>query len=106
MAAKIRRDDEVVVIAGKDKGRRGKVLQVRPDNRVLVSGVNLIKKHMKPNPTLGKQGGIVEKEAPLHISNVALFNPESNKAERVGFLLNEDGTKVRVFKSTGKEVGA
>ena len=106
MAAKIRRDDEVVVIAGKDKGRRGKVLQVRPDNRVLVSGVNLIKKHTKPNPTLGKQGGIVEKEAPLHISNVALFNPESNKAERVGFLLNEDGTKVRVFKSTGKEVGA
>jgi large subunit ribosomal protein L24 len=106
MAAKIRRDDEVVVIAGKDKGRRGKVLQVRSDNRVLVSGVNLIKKHMKPNPTLGKQGGIVEKEAPLHISNVALFNPESNKAERVGFLLNEDGAKVRVFKSTGKEVGA
>ena len=106
MAAKIRRDDEVVVIAGKDKGRRGKVMQVRPDNRVLVSGVNLIKKHMKPNPTLGKQGGIVEKEAPLHISNVALFNPESNKAERVGFLLNGDGVKVRVFKSTGKEVGA
>jgi|TARA_A100001388_G_C28512881_1_gene377138 large subunit ribosomal protein L24 len=106
MAAKIRRDDEVVVIAGKDKGRRGKVLQVRPDNRVLVSGVNLIKKHTKPNPTLGKQGGIVEKEAPVHISNVALLNPESNKAERVGFLLNEDGTKVRVFKSTGKEVGA
>ena len=106
MAAKIRRDDEVVVIAGKDKGRRGKVLQVRSDNRILVSGVNLIKKHMKPNPTLGKQGGIVEKEAPLHISNVALFNPESNKADRVGFLLNEDGTKVRVFKSTGKEVGA
>ena len=106
MAAKIRRDDEVVVITGKDKGRRGKVLQVRPDNRVLVSGVNLIKKHTKPNPTLGKQGGIVEKEAPVHISNVALLNPESNKAERVGFLLNEDGTKVRVFKSTGKEVGA
>ena len=106
MAAKIRRDDEVVVIAGKDKGRRGKVLQVRPNNRVLVSGVNLIKKHTKPNPTLGKQGGIVEKEAPVHISNIAIFNPESNKAERVGFLLNEDGTKVRVFKSTGKEVGA
>ena len=105
MAAKIRRDDEVVVIAGKDKGRRGKVLQVRPDNRVLVSGVNLIKKHMKPNPTLGKQGGIVEKEAPLHISNVALFNPENDKADRVGFRVSEDGTKVWVFKSTGKEVG-
>ena len=94
------------MIAGKDKGRRGRVLQVRPDNRVLVSGVNLIKKHTKPNPTLGKQGGIVEKEAPVHISNVALLNPESNKAERVSFRLNEDGTKVRVFKSTGKEVGA
>ena len=106
MAAKIRRDDEVVVIAGKDKGRRGKVLQVRSDNRVLVSGVNLIKKHIKPNPMLGKQGGIVEKEAPLHISNVALFNPENDKAERVGFRVNADGTKVRVFKSTGKEVGA
>ena len=106
MAAKIRRDDEVVVIAGKDKGRRGKVLQVCPDSRVLISGVNLIKKHMKPNPMLGKQGGIVEKEAPLHISNVALFNPENDKAERVGFRINVDGTKTRVFKSTGKEVGA
>jgi large subunit ribosomal protein L24 len=106
MAAKIRRNDEVVVIAGKDKGRRGKVLAVRPDDRVLVAGVNLVKKHTKPNPMLGKQGGIVEKEAPLHISNIALFNPENDKAERVGFRVNEDGTKVRVFKSTGKEVGA
>ena len=106
MAAKIRRNDEVVVIAGKDKGRRGKVLAVRPDDRVLVAGVNLVKKHTKPNPMLGKQGGIVEKEAPLHISNIALFNPENDKAERVGFRVNEDGTKVRVFKSTGTEVGA
>jgi large subunit ribosomal protein L24 len=106
MAAKIRRDDEVVVITGKDKGRRGKVLQIRPDNRVLVSGINLVKKHTKPNPMMGKQGGIVEKEAPLHISNIALFNPENDKAERVGFRVNEDGTKTRVFKSTGKEVGA
>lgn len=106
MAAKIRRDDEIVVIAGKDKGRRGKVLQVRPDNRVLVSGINLVKKHMKPNPNLGKQGGIVEREAPLHISNIALFNPGNGKADRIGFRINEDGTKSRVFKSTGKEVGA
>ena len=106
MAAKIRRDDEVVVITGKDKGRRGKVLQIRPDNRVLVSGINLVKKHTKPNPMMGKQGGIVEKEAPLHISNIALFNPENDKAERVGFRVNEDGTKTRVFKSTGQEVGA
>ncbi len=106
MAAKVRRDDEVVVIAGKDKGRRGKVMQVRPDSRVLVSGINLVKKHMKPNPMMGKQGGIVEKEAPLHISNIALLNPENDKADRVGFCINEDGTKSRVFKSTGKEVGA
>ena len=106
MAAKIRREDEIVVIAGKDKGRRGKVLQVRPDNRVLVSGINLVKKHMKANPTLGKPGGIIEKEAPLHISNIALLNPEHDKADRVGFCINEDGTKTRVFRSTGKEVGA
>lgn len=106
MAAKIRRDDEVVVITGKDKGRRGRVLQVRPDNRVLVSGINLIKKHTKPNPTMGKQGGIVEKEASLHISNVALYNPKSEKADRVGFKVSESGHKIRVFKSTGDEVGA
>jgi len=106
MAQKIRRDDEVVVITGKDKGRRGRVLKVRDDNRVLVAGVNLVKKHTKPNPTMGRQGGIVEKEAPLHVSNVALFNPENQKADRVGFKVNEDGTKVRVFKSNGKEVGA
>ena len=106
MAQKIRRDDEVVVIAGKDKGRRGKVLKVRDDQRLVVAGVNLIKKHQKPNPMMGRQGGIVEKEAPLHVSNVALFNPENQKADRVGFKVNEDGTKVRVFKSTGKEVGA
>ena len=103
MAAKIRRDDEVVVIAGKDKGRRGKVLQVRPDNRVLVSGVNLIKKHMKPNPMLGKQGGIVEKEAPIHVSNVAIVNPKTGKADRVGFRV-EDGKKVRFFKSDNELV--
>lgn len=106
MAQKIRRDDDVVVITGKDKGRRGKVLKVRDDNRLVIAGVNLVKKHQKPNPTMGRQGGIVEKEAPLHVSNVALFNPENQKADRVGFRVNEDGTKVRVFKSTGKEVGA
>lgn len=106
MAQKIRRDDDVVVITGKDKGRRGKVLKVRDDNRLVIAGVNLVKKHQKPNPTMGRQGGIVEKEAPLHVSNVALFNPENKKADRVGFRVNEDGTKVRVFKSTGKEVGA
>ena len=106
MAQKIRRDDDVVVITGKDKGRRGKVLKVRDDNRLVIAGVNIVKKHQKPNPMMGRQGGIVEKEAPLHVSNVALFNPENQKADRVGFRVNEDGTKVRVFKSTGKEVGA
>ena len=94
------------MITGKDKGRRGKVLKVRDDNRLVIAGVNLVKKHQKPNPMMGRQGGIVEKEAPLHVSNVALFNPENQKADRVGFRVNEDGTKVRVFKSTGKEVGA
>lgn len=105
MAAKIRRDDDVVVITGKDKGRRGKVLAVRPDGRVLVAGINLVKKHTKPNPMLGQPGGIIEKEAALHISNIALFNPESDKPERVGFRVNEDGTKSRIFRSTNKEVG-
>lgn len=99
MAAKIRRDDEVVVLAGKDKGKRGKVLSVLSDkDRVLVEGVNVIKKHQKPNPTLNEPGGIIEKEAPIHVSNVAIFNPETGKADRVGFRF-EDGQKVRYFKS-------
>ncbi|AMO74261.1 LSU ribosomal protein L24P [Pseudomonas citronellolis] len=102
---KIRRDDEVIVIAGKDKGKRGKVLKVLADDRLVVGGVNLIKRHTKPNPMLNQQGGIVEKEAPLHVSNVAIFNPETSKADRVGFKV-EDGKKVRVFKSTQKPVQA
>jgi large subunit ribosomal protein L24 len=102
---KIRRDDEVIVIAGKDKGKRGKVLKVLADSRVLVSGVNLIKRHTKPNPMAGVQGGIVEREAPMHLSNVAIFNAETNKADRVGFKV-EDGKKIRVFKSTQKPVDA
>ncbi|WP_044870891.1 50S ribosomal protein L24 [Pseudomonas sp. LFM046] len=102
---KIRRDDEIIVIAGKDKGKRGKVLKVLADSRVLVSGVNLIKRHTKPNPMAGIQGGIVEREAPLHLSNVAIFNGETNKADRVGFKV-EDGKKIRVFKSTQKPVDA
>ncbi|HCL2593189.1 TPA: 50S ribosomal protein L24 [Pseudomonas aeruginosa C40A] len=104
---KIRRDDEVIVIAGKDKGKRGKVLKVLADDRLVVGGVNLIKRHTKPNPMLGQQGGIVivEKEAPLHVSNVAIFNTETSKADRVGFKV-EDGKKIRVFKSTQKPVQA
>lgn len=102
---KIRRDDEVIVIAGKDKGKRGKVLKVLADDRLVVGGVNLIKRHTKPNPMLGQQGGIVEKKAPLHVSNVAIFNTETSKADRVGFKV-EDGKKIRVFKSTQKPVQA
>ncbi len=102
MAAKIRRDDEVIVLAGKDKGKRGKVLKViTGKDRVIVDGVNMIKKHEKPVPQLEKPGGIIEKEAPIHVSNVAIFNPASGKADRVGFRL-EDGKKVRVFKSNGE----
>ncbi|PJE80557.1 50S ribosomal protein L24 [invertebrate metagenome] len=103
---KIRRDDEIIVIAGKDKGKRGKVLTVRADGRLLVSGINMIKKHQKPNPMLGTPGGIVEKEAPIQASNVAILNPETNKADRVGFAFTEEGKKQRVFKSSGKPVEA
>jgi large subunit ribosomal protein L24 len=101
---KIKRNDEVVVLTGKDKGKRGKVLTVRPDGRVVVSGINMIKRHTKPNPQAGIAGGIVEKEAPIQASNVAIFNPATNKADRVGFKILADQTKVRVFKSNGEVV--
>jgi large subunit ribosomal protein L24 len=102
---KIKRDDEVIVIAGKDKGKRGKVLRVLENGRLLVGGVNIIKKHTKANPQAGVQGGIVEKEAGLHHSNVAIWNPKTEKADRVGFRL-EDGKKVRFFKSNGEALDA
>jgi large subunit ribosomal protein L24 len=99
MASKIRRDDEVVILAGKDKGKTGKVTKVLVEaGKVFVEGVNLIKKHTKPVPQLQQPGGIVEKEAPLQVSNVAILNPKSGKADRVGFRI-EDGKKVRFFKS-------
>ncbi|GAA0851046.1 MULTISPECIES: 50S ribosomal protein L24 [Marinobacter] len=101
---KIKRDDEVIVTTGKDKGKRGKVLKVQDDGRVLVSGINMMKKHTKPNPMLGTPGGIVEKEAPIQVSNVAIFNPQTGKADRVGFQVKEDGSKVRIFKSTNEAV--
>jgi len=101
--AKIKRDDEVIVIAGKDKGKRGRIAQVRTDNRVIITGINMVKKHQKPNPQAGVAGGIIEKEAPIQISNVAIFNPQTNKADRVGFRF-EDGKKVRFFKSTGEVI--
>jgi large subunit ribosomal protein L24 len=104
--AKIKRDDEVVVLTGKDKGKRGTVRKVLDENRVVVSGVNMIKKHTKPNPQAGVAGGIVEKEAPIQVSNIAIFNPSSNKADRVGYRIEDDGKKVRVFKSSGEVIDA
>ena len=95
---KIRKGDEVIVTAGKDKGRRGTVLEVFTDERVLVEGVNLAKKHVKPNPNIGEAGGIKDHAMPMDISNVLVFNPTAKKGERVGFRV-EDGKKVRVFKS-------
>jgi len=103
--SKIKRDDEVVVIAGKDKGKRGKVRRVVDGGRVLVAGVNMIKKHTRPNPQAGIQGGIVEREAPIQVSNVAIFNPETGSGDRVGYRV-ADGRKVRVFKSNGAEIDA
>ena len=100
---RIRKDDEVIVIAGKDKGRRGKVMRVVEDGeRVVVAGVNLIKRHTKPNPARGVAGGIIEREAALHVSNVMLFNPLTGKGDRVGFRVLEDGRKVRYFKSNNE----
>lgn len=104
MAAKIRKGDDVIVLAGKDKGKRGTVLATVADERVVVENVNLAKKHTKPNPAKGEPGGIVEKEMPLHISNVALFNPAADKADRVTFKTLDDGRKVRIFKSDGEVV--
>ena len=101
---KIKRDDEVIVIAGKDNGKRGKVSRVMKDGRLVVSGIKMIKRHTKPNPMLGTPGGIVEKEAPIQASNVAIFNPTTSKADRVGFKVLEDGKKVRVFKSNDELV--
>lgn len=103
--AKIKRDDEVIVIAGRDKGKRGTVRQVLDTGKLVVSGVNMIKKHTKPNPQAGVSGGIVEREAPIQISNVAIYNAEAGKADRVGYKL-EDGKKVRVYKSDGSAIDA
>ena len=100
---RIRKSDEVIVIAGRSKGLRGRVLKVLSDDRLLVENVNTVKRHVKPNPP-HNQGGIIEKEAPIHVSNVMLFNPATSKGDRVGFKILEDGRKVRVFKSTGEVV--
>lgn len=101
---KIRKGDDVLVTAGRDKGRRGTVLACLDGDLLLVGGVNRVKKHTRPNPMKGQAGGIVEKEMPIHLSNVALFNPSTQKGDRVGFKVLEDGSKVRVFKSNGELV--
>jgi large subunit ribosomal protein L24 len=101
---RIRQGDEVIVIAGKDKGKRGNVTRVMPDGRIVVTDVNMVKRHTKPNPNRGVAGGIIEKEMPLESSNIMLFNPQTNKGDRVGFRTLEDGRKVRFFKSTNEVV--
>ena len=104
--AQIRKGDEVIVIAGRDKGRRGVVLQMRTDDRVVVEGINVAKKHQRPNPAAGVSGGIVQKEMPVHVSNVMLYNPVTKKGDRVGFRTLADGRKVRFFKSNKEVVDA
>ncbi len=101
---KIKKNDEVVVLTGRDKGRRGEVLRVMKDGRLLVAGINMVKKHTRANPNVGERGGIVSKEAPIQVSNVAIWNDEDSRADRVGFKTEEDGTKVRIFKSNGKAI--
>ena len=103
MAAKLKRDDEVIVITGKDKGKTGKISSVLANGKLIIEGVNTVKKHQKPNPQAGVTGGIVEQEAPIEVSNVAILNSETGKADRVGFRL-EDGKKVRFFKSNNELV--
>ncbi len=102
---KIKKGDDIIVIAGKDKGHQGKVLRVNwPDKKVLIEGAGIVKKHVKPNPNNGTQGGIVEKEAPIALSNVAILNPVTSKRDRVGIKTLEDGRKVRYYKSNGEDI--
>lgn len=101
---RIRKGDEVIVIAGRSKGQRGHVLKVLKDDRLLVENVNMVKRHMKPDPQRQQPGGIVEREAPIHKSNVMLYNPATDQGDRVGFKVLEDGRKVRIFRSTGEVV--
>jgi large subunit ribosomal protein L24 len=103
---KIKKGDNVVVITGRDKGKRGSVTAVLDAQHVLVAGINQVKKHTRPNPMKNEQGGILTKEMPIHVSNVAIWNPVTQKADRVGFRLLEDGRKVRFFKSNGEQLSA
>ena len=103
---KIRKGDQVIVLTGRDKGKRGVIAARVDEDRVMVDGVNIVKKHVKPNPMKGTTGGVVEKTMPIHQSNIAIFNAASGKADRVGIKLLADGKKVRVFKSSGEEIKA
>ena len=103
---KIKKGDDIIVITGKDKGKRGAVLRILDTEHVLVEGINVVKKHQRPNPMKGATGGIVEKEMPLHISNVAIYNPVSKKADRVGVKIMEDGRSVRIYRSNGEMIDA
>ncbi len=102
---KLKRDDEVIVIAGRDNGKRGKITRVLSNGRLMVAGINMVKRHTKPNPNIGKAGGIIEKEAGIDASNVAIFNPKSGKADKIGIRLEADGNKVRIFKSDKSIIG-
>ncbi len=103
---KIRKGDQIIVLSGREKGRRGAVLQVLADGRVVIESVNMVKKHQKPNPQGGRQGGIIEKEMPLPVSKVAIWNPSAKRADRIGFKTLTDGKKVRFFKSNGEMIDA
>ena len=103
---KLRKGDQVIVLTGRDKGKRGTVSQRVDDERIVVDGVNVVKKHVKPNPLKGTTGGVVDKTMPIHQSNVAIFNAATGKGDRVGIKLLEDGKKVRVYKSSGAEIKA
>jgi large subunit ribosomal protein L24 len=101
---RIRKGDEVIIVAGKDKGRQGKVIRMVGDDRVIVEGINVVKRHTKPNPSRNVAGGIIEREASIHLSNVMVFNPGTSKGDRIGFRTLEDGRKVRFFKSNNEVV--
>ncbi len=103
---KIKQNDEVIVLKGRDRGKRGKILRIMDDGRAMVGGINMVKRHTKPNPNLGVAGGIIEKEAPIQRANLAIYNAASDKADRVGFKLLEDGKKVRIFKSNQEMIDA
>jgi large subunit ribosomal protein L24 len=102
---KLKRDDEVIVTKGRDKGKRGKITKILDNGNALVAGINMVKRHTKPNPNIGKQGGIVEKEAGIAVANIAIFNPKSQKADKVGFKVAADGSKTRIFKSDQAVIG-